>query len=92
MVVEPGMNGGVKIMIQDGGIGIPAELREKVFERFYQVSQGDGREFQGLGVGLTIARAVFSGLGGEVKILDSEAGCCVTAVLPDLRAEDVAFG
>ncbi len=92
MVVEPGMNGGVKIMLQDGGIGIPAELREKVFERFYQVSQGDGREFQGLGVGLTIARAVFSGLGGEVKILDSEAGCCVTAVLPDLRAEDVAFG
>jgi signal transduction histidine kinase len=92
MVVEPGANGGVKITIQDGGVGIPADLREKVFERFYQVSQGDGREFQGLGVGLAIARAVFSGLGGEVKILDSESGCHVLASLPDLRAEDDAYG
>jgi signal transduction histidine kinase len=67
-------------------------LREKVFERFYQVSQGDGREFQGLGVGLTIARAVFSDLGGDVKILDSESGCYVLATLPDLRPEDTAYG
>jgi signal transduction histidine kinase len=92
LTVKPGENGGAVIMIQDAGIGIPVELREKVFERFYQVSQGDGREYQGLGVGLTIARAVFSGLGGEVKILDSESGCCVLATLPDLRAEDTAYG
>jgi signal transduction histidine kinase len=92
MTVEPGANGGVKITIRDEGIGIPADLREKVFERFYQISQGDGREFQGLGVGLTLARAVFSGLGGEVKILDSESGCHVLATFPDLRSEDISYG
>jgi signal transduction histidine kinase len=92
MTIEPGANGGVKITLRDEGIGIPADLRERVFERFYQISQGDGREFQGLGVGLTIARAIFSALGGEVKILNSESGCHVTAILPDLRAEDVAYG
>jgi signal transduction histidine kinase len=92
LVVKPSENGGAIITIQDEGKGIPVDLREKVFERFYQVSQGDGREFQGLGVGMTIARAVFSGLGGEVKILDSESGCYVLATLPDLRSEDIAYG
>lgn len=92
LTAKSGENGGVVLTIQDEGRGIPVELREKVFERFYQVSQGDGREYQGLGVGLTIARAVFSGLGGGVSIGDSESGCCVQAVLPDLRPEDLKYG
>ena len=92
LTVKSSENGGVVITVQDEGKGIPVELREKVFERFYQVSQGDGREYQGLGVGLTIARAVFSSLGGEVRVADSEGGCCVQAVLPDLRPEDLSYG
>jgi len=92
LTVKPSENGGAMITVQDDGLGIPVDLREKVFERFYQVSQGDVREFQGLGVGLTVARAVFSGLGGEVKILDSTQGCCVLATLPDLRSEDLSYG
>jgi len=91
LTVKPGENGGAVITVQDEGMGIPAELREKVFERFFQVSQGDDREFQGLGVGLTIARSVFSSLGGSVKVLDSSAGCYVTATLPDLRSEDMTY-
>ncbi|MBI5953807.1 MAG: response regulator [Chloroflexi bacterium] len=92
LTVKPGTDGGVMIAVQDEGEGIPVDLREKVFERFFQISQGDGRGFQGLGVGLTIARAVFSSLGGDVKILDSDKGCHVTATLPDLRPEDVSYG
>jgi signal transduction histidine kinase len=92
LVINPTENGGAVITVQDEGVGIPADLREKVFERFYQISQGDDREFQGLGVGLTIARAVFSGLGGTVKILDSQQGCHVLATLPDLRPEDISYG
>jgi signal transduction histidine kinase len=90
--VKPSDNGGAVITVQDEGPGIPVDLRDKVFERFYQVSQGDGRAFQGLGVGLTIARAMFSGLGGEVKILESGKGCSVLATLPDLRPEDLSYG
>jgi len=92
LIVRSGENGSALITIQDEGKGIPVDLREKVFERFYQISQGDGREFQGLGVGLTIARAVFSNLGGDVKIMESEKGCCVAASLPDLRPEDIDYG
>lgn len=70
------------IIVQDEGPGIPLELREKVFERFYQVSNGDSRKYEGLGVGLTIAREVFESNGGYVKILDSTHGCCVGAMFP----------
>ena len=92
LVIKPSENGGAIITIQNEGFGIPVGLREKVFERFYQASKGDGRDFQGLGVGLTIARAVFSSLGGDVKIMDSESGCYVLATLPDLRPEDLTYG
>ncbi|MCZ2122449.1 MAG: hybrid sensor histidine kinase/response regulator [Anaerolineales bacterium] len=85
-------NGGAIIEVEDEGAGIPKELHEKVFERFYQVSQGDNREFQGLGVGLTTARAVFASLGGEVKILETEKGCCVQAILPPVAPEDTPYG
>jgi signal transduction histidine kinase len=67
-------------------------LREKVFDRYYQISQGATREHQGLGLGLTIARAVFRSLGGDVTILDSAQGCCIQATLPDLSEDDIAYG
>jgi signal transduction histidine kinase len=66
--VSTGNNGGVILDVSDNGPGIPSNLREKVFERFYQISQGDAREFEGMGVGLSLARAVsdareFEGMG-----------------------------
>ena len=92
LTVRPGSNGGVNMLIQDDGPGIPSELREKVFERFYQASQGDRREYEGLGVGLTLARSVFQMLNGDVKILDSPKGCWVSAVIPDHGPEDIVYG
>ena len=38
--VEPGESDGCVIEVTNDGIGIPPELREKVFERYYQISQG----------------------------------------------------
>ena len=90
--LERGTNGGASILIQNEGAGVPADLREKVFERYYQISQGDNREQEGLGVGLFIARAVFTNLGGSVSILNSSNGCQVQALLPNLRPEDISYG
>ena len=90
--VKPGLNGGVTIIVQDEGPGISPELREKVFERFYQVSQGDNREYEGLGLGLTIARAVFQSLNGDIQILDSPVGCHVHAFIPDHQPDDIVYG
>ncbi len=74
--------GGCKLTIQDEGEGIPLELREKVFERFYQVHQGDTRQYPGLGLGLTISRAVAEAVGGSVTILGAEKGCKVRMIYP----------
>lgn len=90
--ITSGEKGGATITIEDQGPGIPVALREKAFERYYQISQGVTREHQGLGLGLMIARAVFRSLGGDVKILDSAQGCCVQAILPDLSTDDITYG
>jgi len=91
LTVESGRDGGAVITVQDEGSGIPAALREKVFERYFQISTGDTRTHEGLGVGLTIARAVFENPGGSVSMLDSQTGCCVRAILPDHRPEDLVY-
>ena len=90
--LEIDTNGGAIILVENEVTGIPADLRKKVFERYYQISQGDSREQEGLGVGLFIAQAVFCSLGGSVTILDSSSGCRVRAVLPNLRPEDISYG
>jgi signal transduction histidine kinase len=90
--IETLSEGGAVITVVNEGESIPFELREKVFERFYQISQGDSREHEGLGVGLFIARQVFRSMGGDVKVLDSVDVCGIQATLPDRRPEDVFYG
>ena len=92
LCVTPAGNGGVTLDVWDDGPGIPPDLHEKVFERFYQSSRGDTREFEGMGVGLTIARAVFQSLKGEIRILESSKGCHVQAVLPNLLPGELTYG
>ena len=92
LTLEIGMEGGALILVEDQGPGVSPDLKEKVFERYYQASQGDNREYDGLGVGLFIAQAVFSSLGGNVTILDGLHGCRVQAVLPNVRPEDILYG
>ena len=91
LMLESGPDGGAAITVQDDGPGIPIELQEKAFERYYQISNGDTRSHDGLGVGLTIARAIFESLGGAVSILDGSQGCRVQAILPDRRPGDLLY-
>ena len=54
--------------IKDDGKGIPAELREKIFEPFV-TTKADGN-----GVGLWITKRLVDSLGGSIKIADPENG------------------
>jgi signal transduction histidine kinase len=74
--------GGVIVNVTDGGIGIPKELQTRVFERFYQISQGDTRNYDGLGVGLTLVKAIAESLGGNIGFLDTDSGCHVRMAIP----------
>lgn len=79
--LSPNGDSGCILTVTNYGPVIPVELHEKVFKRYYQVSQGLAREYGGLGVGLTIARIVARALDGDVTILPTEHGCCTQMIL-----------
>ena len=49
---------GTYLVVRDTGKGIPAEDRDRVFERFYRVDKDRGRESGGTGLGLSIVKHV----------------------------------
>lgn len=53
---------GLRIYVEDMGIGIPDDLHDKVFTRFEKLNEFS----QGTGLGLTISRAIVEAAGGEV--------------------------
>lgn len=61
------------ISVSDDGIGMPAEAQERVFERFYQVEESLRREYQGIGLGLPVAKAMVELHGGRIWV-ESEIG------------------
>lgn len=56
------------ISVRDTGIGIPFELREKIFELFVQLDRDPGSASGGMGVGLTLVKALVQLHGGEVSV------------------------
>ena len=52
--------------IDDNGPGIPHRDRERIFEHFEQMTKGDNRSDQGVGLGLPIARRLARVMGGDV--------------------------
>ncbi len=58
--------GEVWVTITDSGIGIPPDKLERIFDKFYQVEDHMTRRHGGLGIGLSIARAVVEAHGGRV--------------------------
>ena len=61
------------IEIADRGPGIPQADRERVFERFHRVAQGD-RAAPGTGLGLAICRGVLLAHGGSAEALAGDDG------------------
>jgi signal transduction histidine kinase len=75
-------DGHVVLTVADDGPGIPAQVREKVFERFVR---GEGDRGGSFGLGLSIVRAVAQAHGGEVDLTsptDGDRGTRFTVTLP----------
>ena len=61
-------DGGVRLSVQDTGIGIAAEDLPKVFTKFYRVRTGSRSGPKGTGVGLALVKSVAEGHGGSVSV------------------------
>jgi len=63
----------LRFAVTDQGRGIPAEMRERIFERFHQVDASDSRRKGGTGLGLAITRSIVNQHGGRIWV-ESEVG------------------
>jgi signal transduction histidine kinase len=59
---------GAVVSVQDFGQGIDEANYEKIFERFYQVSEPDAKHFAGLGIGLYISREIIKRHQGHIWV------------------------
>ncbi len=65
---------GFDVTVDDDGPGIPAAQRDSVFRPFYRLDAARNPNTGGLGLGLTIARDLARGQGGDVTLEDSPQG------------------
>ena len=56
------------ISVEDQGIGIPKDEREKIFEKFYRVQAARGEEKRGSGLGLTLVKHIVEAHGGIIEV------------------------
>ena len=68
-------SGGVTtVAVMDRGIGVPAEARDKVFNRFYQVEDVRHHSSVGLGLGLYLAREIVAAHDGTIEVDERPGG------------------
>jgi K+-sensing histidine kinase KdpD len=85
----------VNLCVEDEGSGVPVELRERVFDKFFRAMRdGDSSTHQpsGTGMGLAIAKGLVEAHGGRIRIEDAHGarGSRVVVTLPIDEEEDEA--
>lgn len=74
---------GSTIVVEDTGIGIPAEYQATIFERFYRLDRSRSKHRDGSGLGLSIVAHIVALHGGHIKIESAEGvGTKFTVSLP----------
>ena len=64
----------IEIIVDDDGPGIPKHLRDEAFKPFFRLDESRNPETGGVGLGLTIARDIIRGHGGDIILSDSPSG------------------
>ncbi|MBO0719918.1 MAG: PAS domain-containing sensor histidine kinase [Blastocatellia bacterium] len=85
--VERAPNEMIEFGIEDEGRGIPPELRERVFDKFFRATDEGAASLgrpKGLGMGLAIARGIVEAHGGSIRVENgkNEKGVRVAFIVP----------
>ncbi|MDN2565367.1 PAS-domain containing protein [Aquibium sp. A9E412] len=79
------------VRVADTGIGIPADKRELIFDKFSQVDASSTRRHEGTGLGLAISSRLVALMGGQMGV-ESQEGCGSTfwfeVALPESQREE----
>lgn len=76
-------DGTLAIEVKDTGIGIPADMHDKIFERFFQTDVPQSMVNQGTGIGLAITKEFVKLHNGIITVKsEPEKGTCFTVLLP----------
>jgi signal transduction histidine kinase len=62
---RPGM---VEVAVEDDGVGIPADQLPRIFDRYVRVGHPDTAAARGLGLGLSLVKALAEAHGGQVEV------------------------
>lgn len=62
------------IRVIDHGEGVPEQIRDKIFQRFWRADTSRARETGGSGLGLAIVSSIVERHGGEINVTDTPGG------------------
>ena len=74
VVLGPRAGGGAELHVCDRGPGVPVSHRDLIFEKFHRVDDTLTAEKGGAGLGLSIARQLARGLGGDLRFVARNGG------------------
>lgn len=91
VTVSPATAGEVVVRVTDDGPGVPAELRDHIFERFVRGAPSRANADGGMGLGLPIVRGLVEAQGGHVWLEDAARGdgACFAFSLPAAERDGV---
>ena len=69
-VQPPEPSRSIDFIVEDTGIGVPAQEAEHIFDEFVQLDE----YYDGTGIGLTVARSIARRLGGDIRLDTSYSG------------------
>ena len=79
-------DGEAVVRVSDNGPGLAQRDLERVFTPFYRTEEAKGRTDNGVGLGLSIARAVARAHGGDITLISGAGGLVAEVVLPLARS------